>query len=200
MAETNWKKLWDSQQGTRIHCPKLQLQEHRTQAPLYKFLVRPCLEYAVQFWSPHLHKDINKMERVQRRATKIIPEIRNHSYQQRLKDLKLISLIQRRLRGQLIEVFKYLNRFNNVSPIGFFDYDFSDRTRNNGKKIIVKRFNTSVAQHFPPINITTTWNALPLWYSQQWDSKHIQEPSRCTLGRQPPRCADQLVTRMMFPA
>ena len=47
----------------------------------------------------------------------MIPEIRNHSYQQRLKDLKLISHIQRRLRGQLIEVFKYLNRFNNVSPI-----------------------------------------------------------------------------------
>ena len=91
----------------------------------------------------------------------MIPEIRNHSYQQRLKDLKLIRLVQRRLRGQLIEVFKYLNRFNNVSPIGLFDYDFNDRTRNNGKKLIVKPFNTSVAQHFPPVNITTTWNAQP---------------------------------------
>ena len=101
------------------------------------------------------------MERAQRKATKMIPEIRNHSYQQRLKDLKLISLVQRRLRGQLIEVFKYLNRCNNVSPIGLFHYDFSDRTRNNGKKLIVKRFNTSVAQYFFPINITTTWNALP---------------------------------------
>ena len=72
--------------------------------PLYKSLVRPHLEYAVQFWSPHLRTDIDKMERVQRRATKIIPKIRNHSYQQRLKDLKLISLVQRRLRGQLIGV------------------------------------------------------------------------------------------------
>ena len=69
-----------------------------------------------------------------RKATKIIPEIRNHSYRQRLKDLKLISLIQRRLRGQLIAVFKYLNRFNNVSPIGLFDYDFNDRTGDNEKK------------------------------------------------------------------
>ena len=58
-------------------------------------------------------------------------------------------------------MFKYLNRFNNVCPIGLFDNDFSDRTRNNGKKSIVKRFNTSVAQHFFPMNITTTWNALP---------------------------------------
>ena len=91
----------------------------------------------------------------------MIPEIRNHSYQQRLEDLELISLEQRRLCGQLIEVFKYLNRFNNVSPRGLFDYDLNDRTRNNGKKLIVKRFNTAVAQHFFPIKITTTWNALP---------------------------------------
>ena len=79
-------------------------------------------------------RDIDKTERVQRKATKMIPEIRNHSCQQRLKDLKLICLVQRRLRGQLIEVFKYLNRFNNVSPIGLFDNDFNDITRNNGKK------------------------------------------------------------------
>ena len=128
---------------------------------LYKSLVRPHLEYAVQFWSPYQRRDIDKIERVQRTTTKMIPEIRNHSYQQRLKDLKLISLVRRRPRGQLIEVFKYLNRFTNVSPIGLFDYDFNDRTRNNGNKLIVKRFNTSVAQYFFPINITTTWNALP---------------------------------------
>ena len=83
-------------------------------------------------------------------------------YQQRLKDLELISLIQKRLRRQLIEAFKYLNRVNNIfSPISLFDYDFNDRTRNNRKKLIVKRFNTSVALHFLPINITTTWNAQP---------------------------------------
>ena len=98
----------------------------------------------------HIYEETDKMERVQRRATKMTPEIRNHSYQQWLKDLKLISLIQRRLRGQLIEVFKYLNRFNNVSPLGLFDYDFNDKTQNNGKKLMVKQFNTSVAQHFSP--------------------------------------------------
>ena len=58
-------------------------------------------------------------------------------------------------------MFKYLNRFNNVSPIGLFDYDFNDRTRNNGNKLIEKRFNTSVAEHFFLINITTIWNSLP---------------------------------------
>ena len=91
----------------------------------------------------------------------MIPEIRNLSYQQRFKDLELISLVQRKLLGQLIEVFKYLYRFNNVSPLGLFDYDFNDMTRNNRKKIIVKRFNASIAQHFFLIDITTTWDAPP---------------------------------------
>ena len=77
--------------------------------PLYKSQVRPFLEHAVQFWSPNLRRDIDKMEKIQRRATKMIPEIRNHSYHQRIQDLDLISLVQRRPRGQLIEVFKYLN-------------------------------------------------------------------------------------------
>ena len=49
---------------------------------LYKSLVHPHLEHAVQFWSPHLRRDIDKMEKIQRTATKMIPEIRNHSYHQ----------------------------------------------------------------------------------------------------------------------
>ena len=91
----------------------------------------------------------------------MILEIRNHSCHQRIQDIDLISLVQRRLRGQLIEVFKYLNRFTTGSARGLFDYDLNDRTRINVAKLIVKHFNTSVAQHFYPIKITTTWNSLP---------------------------------------
>ena len=91
----------------------------------------------------------------------MIPEIRNHSYHQRIQDLDLISLVQRRLRGQLIEVFKYLNQFTTASARGLFDNALNDRTRNNGPKLIVKHFNTSIAQHFYQIKITSTWNALP---------------------------------------
>ena len=70
----------------------------------------------------------------------------NHSYHQRIQDIDLISLLQRRLQGKLIEVFKYLNEFTTASARGLFDYDLNDRTRNNGAKLIVKHFNTSVAQ------------------------------------------------------
>ena len=57
-------------------------------------------------------------------------------------------------------MFKYLNLLTSAGARGLFDYDLNDRTRNNGAKPIVKHFNTSVAQHFYPINITTTWNSL----------------------------------------
>ena len=83
--------------------------------PLYKSLVRPHLEHVVQFRSPHFRRDNDKIENMQRRATKMISEIRNHSYYQQLQDLDLIGLVQRRLRGQLIEAFKYLNRFTTAS-------------------------------------------------------------------------------------
>ena len=70
--------------------------------PLYKSQVRPHLEYEVQFWSPHLRRDIDKIKNIQRRATKMISEIRNLSYHHYLD---LISRVERRQLGQLIVVF-----------------------------------------------------------------------------------------------
>ena len=97
VAITNREKLQNGQQSTGVHCPNFRYKNKELMLPLYKSLVRPHLEHAVQFWSPHLRRDIDKMEKIQRRATKMIPEIRYHSYHQRIKDLVLISLVQRRL-------------------------------------------------------------------------------------------------------
>jgi hypothetical protein len=77
---------------------------------LYKALVRPHIEYANQVWSPRLQKHKDSIENVQHRATKLLPGFRDMSYEERLMKLRLPTLSYRRLRGDLIEVFKILSQ------------------------------------------------------------------------------------------
>ena len=66
---------------------------------LYKALVRPHIKYGNTIWYPFLRKDIESVERIQKRATKLIPELTDLTYTERLKRLKLPSLAHRRKRG-----------------------------------------------------------------------------------------------------
>ena len=75
---------------------------------LYVSLIRPHLEYAVPVWNPYLKGDIDNIENVQHRATRLVPGIKRKEYEYRVKTLRLTTLETRRKRGDLIQFYKII--------------------------------------------------------------------------------------------
>jgi len=87
---------------------------------IYKGFIRPHLEYAIQTWSPYQKGDIEHLEKVQRRAIRLVKGYRKFSYEERLRKLGLTTLQTRRLRGDLIETFKIITDKEQVNRETFF--------------------------------------------------------------------------------
>jgi ribonuclease P/MRP protein subunit RPP40 len=76
--------------------------------PLYLALVRPHLEFAVPAWNPHLEQDSKKLEKIQKKATKLCPSLKKKNYEERYKIFQLTKLDVRRERGDLIQLYKII--------------------------------------------------------------------------------------------
>jgi len=106
---------------------------------LYKALVRPHLEYGNIIWYPYYQMDKLAVERVQRRATKLVPYLKHLSYEQRLVALRLPSLLFRRRWGDMIRVYKIVNGIDRLDTRVFFNRALNERTRGHSQRLFVGR-------------------------------------------------------------
>ena len=113
----------------------------------YKTLVRPILDYGSAIWSPYLKKDITTLEKVQRRATKMITGMRTLPYRERLRRCKLMTLQERRRRYDLIEMFKIMKGIYKVDREKLFELN-SNSTRGHNLKVTKKHCRLNIRKNF----------------------------------------------------
>ena len=130
---------------------------------LYKSLVRSNLEYGNIIWSPYLKRQSISIEKVQRRATKLVPQCKNMSYKQRLEYLNLYSLKGRRERGDLIQTYKILHDIDNVDK-NLLPKSHYNSTRNQSFKLRVCYSRTDKRKYTYSNRIVLKWNELPEHY------------------------------------
>jgi len=128
---------------------------------LYKTYIRPHLEYCTPSWSPYLAKDINALERVQHRATKLVKSLSTLPYEDKLVFLQLQSLYCRRQHGDLIEAFKILNGFINVQIGTNFTLSTIQLTRGHPFKLSKNRSNLELRRYYFTNHVVNLWNSLP---------------------------------------
>jgi len=128
---------------------------------LHKTLVRLHLECCVSVWSSHYTKDKELLERVQHRFTRIIKEVRDKDYLDRLKELNLWTLKERRNRADLIELFKIYKGFTTVPFQSLFTLDCNNNgTRSHLAKLSKPGCQKDVRKYFFSYRVINRWNAL----------------------------------------
>ena len=101
------------------------------------------------------------IEKVQRRATKLVKTLKDLSYTERLKALNLPSLKARRIRGDLIQTYKIFNRIDDLDINDFFKTISVDKTRNSDLKIYIEYSRTNTRKHCFSQRVAPLWNQLP---------------------------------------
>ena len=127
-------------------------------------MVRSHFDYAMIIWNPHAVKYIESIEGVQRRATKMVHELKKLSYPERLKCLRLPTMAYRRARGDIIEVYKIIKEIYDSKTTGnILKYRDKIRLSLRGHNHILehKRLYNPTRVNFFANRVVNNWNSLP---------------------------------------
>jgi hypothetical protein len=127
----------------------------------YKVYIRPLLEYASPVWSPHLLKDIDCVEGVQRRFTRSLIGFKQYSYKERLSLAGLDSLELRRLKADLAFTYSIIHGKVDIDPSIFFNFRTGNRTRGHNFKLTVNKVKLDCRKFFFANRVVAPWNNLP---------------------------------------
>ena len=127
---------------------------------LYKSLVRPILEYCSSVWYPILVRDMKEIEKVQKRATKLVKGISDWTYEERLKHLDIPTMEYRRRRTDMLQVFRILKNLDDLDADHFFELDSQGVTRGHSLKIRKPRASSKLRLNSFSHRVVNPWNSL----------------------------------------
>ena len=128
---------------------------------LFNTMARPHLEYCNSVWKPHKKGDMESLEKVLNRATKLVPKLKDLTPVERLRRLKTPCLALRRLRGDMIETFKMLQGYYDPNVEKVLELDENRRTRGHNLRLKQRPFKTDIGKFSFPSRTSRIWNALP---------------------------------------
>ena len=164
-------------------------RDKRTFVQLYKVYVRPHLECCIQAWSPYTQGDKDKLEQVQKRAVNMVAGLRGRSYEQKLREVGLTTLEERRIRGDMIQTSRILNGIDHVDASTWFDM-VADRDRagaantrhsRDTTRIVEGASNNDMRENFFSERGPRYWNSWPATTRQQtfkaaYDGTTVSQP------------------------
>ena len=154
---------------------------------LYCALVRPHLEYANVIWHPRYKKHIYMLEKVQRKATRLVPGMEQRTYAERLRILRLPSLVYRRFRGDAIEIYKHTHGMYETSMRVPLENRPVIKTRGHAYRLSKERVRLDQRANYLFNRMVQAWNKLP--------AEVVQAPSvNAFKGRFDRHYADQMQT------